>query len=348
MLIDEQQQGVCMRSMVFAIVLVVGCGGDGSVDIGANADNVCGEIAEVACHNLYNCCAEGEIEDFLGVSEPRTELQCRDDLERICDRRAATLQFSVDQNRVRFDSTLMNSCLESIVAPDDRCSTIVDALPWTEACMSSAWVGTVPVDGACLFAHDCAGGEDAFCAPNQKCANRPTAGQACNGSMPCASAFFCGPQGTCTARVPAGGACSSTSQCAKDLFCDTSQPAPTCIARLPGGSACSSDAGCLSGDCVPGQCAGSGFQCFTDAQCGMRCSNNPQLSCSTPASCGSGTCSVGLNTCTSQTQCVAGGGDTCVFPNQCLPGDCVGNPVCTAATFTVDYCTGALSALPLF
>jgi hypothetical protein len=31
-----------------------------------------------------------------------------------------------------------------------------------------------------------------------------------------------------------------------------------------------------------------------------------------------------------------------------LPGDCIGDPVCTAATITVDYCTGALNELPLF
>ena len=146
---------------------LVGCGGDGGVNIDSDADNVCGEIAEVACHNLYQCCAEGEIEDFLGVSEPRTELQCREDVERICERRAGTLQFSIQEGRVRFDAGIMNACLEALVAPDDTCSTVVMRLPWTEACMNSAFVGTVMPDQACLFSHECAGGVDAFCAPNQ-------------------------------------------------------------------------------------------------------------------------------------------------------------------------------------
>lgn len=326
-------------------MVVVACGGDGGVSIDADEDNVCAEIAEVACHNLYRCCAEGEIEDFLGVSEPRTELQCRDDVERICERRVNTLAFSIQEGRVRFDGELMNACLEALVAPDDTCATVVSKLPWTEACMNSAFVGTVGVDGTCLFAHDCAGGADAFCAPNQKCQMRPTAGQPCGSG--CASAFFC-QAGTCQPRVGAGGMCASNTQCQQDLFCDFGATTPVCTARLPGGSPCTSSAGCESGQCIPGQCMGTGQSCFRDLDCGGRCADDNSF-CTTAANCALGTCSISTTTtCSSDAQCTGGIGDTCQFPVQCLPGDCVGDPVCTSATFTVDYCTGALNNLPLF
>lgn len=241
----------------------------------------------------------------------------------------------------------MNACLESIVAPDNSCATVVDKLPWVDTCMDSAWIGTVAVDGTCLFNHDCAGGIDAFCAPNQKCAMRPGQGQPCGSG--CASAFFCQPNTqTFQPKLAAGGMCTSSVQCQTDLFCDTSIAPSVCTARAPGGAACTSDAACQSGDCVPGVCMNGGFQCFRDSQCPMRCSNNPNTSCSTSANCGNGTCS----TTTTQT-CGIGlpacpGIETCVFPNTCVPGDCVGDPVCTAANIDIDYCTDALGALPVF
>ena len=161
--------------LMLATLVMVGCGDDG-VSVSANAGNVCDEIAKVACHNLYQCCTEGEIEDFLEVNEPRTEDQCREDVQRLCTRATNTLAFSIEEKRVRFDSDVMNNCLEALVAPEGTCATVASKLPWTEACMNSAWIGTVAPEGECLFAHDCAGGEDAFCAPNQKCQMRPTAG----------------------------------------------------------------------------------------------------------------------------------------------------------------------------
>ena len=346
-------EGVVMRISFLAILmLAVGCGGSGSVNVDADEDNVCGEIAEVACHNLYQCCAEGEIEDFLGVSEPRTELQCRDDIEVICERRAGTLAFSIQEGRVRFDKELMNTCLDALVAPDNTCVSVVSKLPWVDACMNSAWIGTVAVDQTCLFAHDCAGGADAFCAPNQKCKMLPTAGFPCAAGA-CASQFFC-MTGVCAPRVAAGAMCTSTAQCQKDLFCDTTVSPAVCAAKAPGGAACTSDFGCQSNDCIPGQCMGTTQTCFTDTQCGSRCANNPNRSCATSANCGAGNCQTAGTCCglecpinpTVFQNCPTG--DTCVFPVQCLPGDCIGDPVCTVATFDVDWCTDPLSQLPLF
>jgi hypothetical protein len=324
-------------------LIAVGCGG--GVNVSTNENNVCSEIAEVACHNLYQCCTEGEIENTLDVSDPRTEPQCREDLTRRCDRLTLTLQDSLAAGRVKFDKERMNTCLDAIVAPNDSCGMIVTELPWKEACMDSAWVGTVEVGGSCLFAHDCAGAPDNFCAANQKCTAKPTAGFPCGSG--CASAFYCGTTGTCQPKAAAGAPCLSTTQCEKDLFCDIAPGTAmgTCATKLPGGSACRSNEGCTSDTCVPGKCMGTNQSCYSDANCSGRCATTG-FSCTTSANCGSGTCSVGGNFCTLPTQCVAGGGDTCVFPVLCLPGDCVGDPVCTNQTASVDYCQ-SVSALPI-
>jgi hypothetical protein len=324
--------------------LLVACGDEG-ISINSTAQNFCDEIAEVACNNLYQCCAEGEIEDFLGVSEPRTEAQCREDVKRLCDRRSGTLNDSITAGRVTFDAMRMNECLNSIVAPADACSSVVSELPWKEACMDSSWVGTVATGGACFFAHDCAGAPDSFCAPNQKCAAKPVAGFPCGTG--CASQFYC-LNGVCQAKLTEGAPCTSTTQCATNLFCDLdATPMPICTAKLPGGSTCHSNAGCISSSCIPGQCMGTSLNCYRDTDCASRCADDNSI-CTTSAQCATGTCSVGGNSCLSDAYCTAGVGDVCVFPVLCLPGDCIGDPVCTAQTLTVDYCTGALSELPLF
>jgi hypothetical protein len=332
-----------MRLACLAAVLLVACGDD-TVNVNTSSSNFCDTIAEVACHNLYQCCTEGEIENYLHVSDPRTEVQCRDDVTRSCDRESAQIQDSLKAGRVTFDAGKMNDCLNALLAPANTCSEVVTELPWKTACNDTAFVGTVATSGACFFNFDCQGAPDSFCSPAQKCEARPTAGFPCGTG--CASNFYC-MSGICQAKLSVGAPCLSTSQCAKDLFCDlNATPQPICTATQPGGAACQSSQACISGTCVPGQCMGTSFSCFKNTDCSSHCANST-LSCTTSANCSSGTCSVGGNTCSQQSQCIAGGGDTCVFPVLCLPGMCIGDPVCTAQELTVDYCTGALGVLPV-
>src|ERR1051325_3533991 len=138
-----------MACGVLGILTASGCGGGGGggrPNISSSQDTVCDSIADVACFNMFQCCAEGEIERFLGVTDPRTEDECRDDVRAICERQKATIDFSIQKNRVRFDAKVMNDCLNALVAPDGVCATIAGMLPWATVCLESAWTGNVPTD----------------------------------------------------------------------------------------------------------------------------------------------------------------------------------------------------------
>lgn len=318
-----------------------GCGGGDELSIEATVDTVCDEIAEVVCHNLYSCCTEGEIQDYLDLTEPRTQDECRQDVRRSCERSTATLQYAVAKGTVHFDANVMNTCLRSLAAPDGTCASVVDEIPWSETCVDPSWTGVVPVEGDCEFSFECANAPDAFCAANQKCEARPGHGQPCGSG--CSSTTYC-TLGVCQPRLPVGGLCASTTQCEEDLFCDTSEAMPTCKARGVGGEACTSGTACESGQCIPGTCAGPvASSCYEDADCTSRCAddNSP---CSTAASCATGTCMLSGFSCSSPTAC--GSSDTCVFPVACVPGDCLGEPVCRAPQYTIDYCEDPLAQLP--
>lgn len=331
-----------MRAQIIAIAFLLGCGGDG-VDINTNQSNVCSEIAEVACHNLYQCCVESEIERFLDVSDPRTEAECRDDVRRGCARQIASLDFAVDEKRVRFDAAIMNDCLEALVAPSDTCATIETALPWTEACMNSAWIGLVEDGGACLSTIECAS-EDSFCGASRTCIARPIEGQPCSGVAGCATGLFCA-AGTCRAQLAVGGACTSSIQCLEGLFCDQAAAPAVCAARRALGEACASNAACTSNQCNPGTCAGINSACLSDNDCfAGACADDGSL-CADDSACAPGRCSTSGAACSPAAAC-AGVGETCVFPVRCNRG-CVGDVVCGERHLVVDYCEAALDELPI-
>lgn len=325
------------------------CGGSG---IDANADNVCSEVAKVACHNMYRCCSEGEIENFLGVDEPRTEAECTADISKLCQRSVAALDFAIEENRVRFDAEIMNRCLEALEAPSDTCATVSDVLPWAEECLSSAWVGIVADGGKCLQQLEC--GADSFCAPTQVCTARAKGGEACT-RLPCAGDFFCD-GAVCQDRRAAGAACTSSAQCEQPLFCDTTAAVPVCAALREPGERCTGDASCKSRECIPGTCSNSGFQCTSNDDCDGRCTDNLS-SCTSDAQCGgrrrcSGTgalctmalppdpepCPVGQTCCPAAQTCDA---------VTCTLDQCEGDIVCAENLVLVDYCQGAIGDLPI-
>lgn len=329
-------------SLMIALLIVVGCGGGGGKpQVNANKDNVCGQIADVACYNLYQCCSESQIESYLRVTDPRTEDQCRSDVTRLCEQRVGIVDASIKAGRVTFDGKIMNSCLSALTLPDNACSTVSSTLPWTAACMTTAWVGAVANGGMCSYRYECADA-NSYCAANQTCTALPTDGMACSVAG-CASGTFC-TGGTCRALLGAGAQCNSTAQCMKGMYCNNA--ATRVCATLQGpGQPCTGNQSCQSNQCLPGVCSGTTNTCFANTDCGGHCSNNANAFCTVDGNCGNGTCSVGGATCNSPAQCV-GIGNTCVFPNTCVLSSCVGDVVCADTQIKVDYCTGAVGALP--
>jgi hypothetical protein len=332
-----------------ALALMVGCGGDdGAPSIGTNQDNVCDQVADVACFNMFQCCSESEIEDFLSVTDPRTEDQCREDVQTICKRQMATLDFSLKNKHVTFDAKVLDTCLKAIVAPSGSCVSVEAMAPWTEACMTSAWTGAVAAAGTCDFNNECA--KDSFCNPNRICTPLATEGMACSplgGQQACASNLFCD-VGTCHALLAAGGSCSSTTQCQKGLFCDTASAVPTntCTPLRANGESCSGNTTCVSATCLPGTCLGAGTTCFSNAGCFTGHCADDNSACSTDGQCAIGTCTGTTTLCTSNANCALG--VACVLPVKCLAPECTGTIVCADAHLTLDYCQGALSVLPGF
>jgi len=323
-----------------ALVVVTGCG-DGRPDVDTSADNVCTTVADIACFDMYQCCSEGEIERALGVSDPRTEAECIDDVTAICDRQVAALNFSVRNKHVRFDAKIMNACLEAFVAPKNVCVTISAKQPWVEPCMQNAWVGVVDPGGTCDFAYECV--KDSFCSAGRVCTALPGNGMPC-GANGCASDLFCD-VGVCHPLLGPGGTCASNAQCQKGLFCDLAGTR-TCTALHANGEACTGSTTCASSFCLPGSCAGTQGTCFSNTGCFAHCADDNSF-CTTDATCQLGTCSGTATTCSVPADCTVPG-SVCVFPVKCLPAECVGSVVCADPHVTVDYCTGAINSLPLF
>jgi hypothetical protein len=324
-----------------ALVVTTSCGGDGRPSISATQDSVCDDVAQVACFNMYQCCSEGEIERFLGVSDPRSESECRDDVHTRCERQRATYAFSLANKHLRFDADLMNACLAALEAPDGTCASVGSMTPWTAACMQSAWVGTVETGGACDFGYECAQGN--VCSASRVCTALPGDGMPC-AIQGCATGLYCG-AGTCHPLVARGGTCTATTQCDKDLYCDTAGTR-TCVPLGNNGEACSGNNTCASKTCLPGTCSGSTATCFKSSDCSGHCGDANGFFCTTDSNCSTGTCSGTTTLCTSQATCTTPG-SVCVFPVKCVQPTCDGSIVCAEAHTTVDYCTGALSSLPL-
>jgi len=339
--------GVPMRASLglgVLAVLAVGCGGDdsGKPAVSTNQDNVCDQVAAVACYDLYQCCSEGEIEKDLGVTDPRTEDQCREDVSRICARNFARFEASLAAKRVTFTASAMNACLTALLPADSECATVDSMVPWTAPCMESVWTGAVAEGGMCFYGFECAGSPDtSYCAPNQTCKALPTAGQPCS-LQGCAAGNYCAST-ICAPLLGVGGLCASNTQCAKDLFCDLGGSG-SCQPLRQGGEACTSNSGCASAQCLPGTCTGTNQSCYTSANCNGTCTTGPLLGsfCSVDTNCQSHCSVTTTQSCVTSTTCPAT--ETCV-PYTCTHPTCSGDIVCASRQLTVDYCTGPASVL---
>jgi hypothetical protein len=331
-----------MRARIVVCVLaLIGCGDD-APSIEVNEGNICEQVAAVACYNLYSCCSQGEIDSFLGVDEPRTEAQCKKDVERLCTRNIARLADSIANNRAELDGQVMTNCLEALLRPEE-CAIVGTEVPWEEACEEPAFTGKVADGATCYETFEC--GEQSFCAANRTCRARGAMGAACSSAQPCQTELACAvamgqTMATCQAKLAEGVMCTSTTQCQENLFCDTSGTTPatrTCKPLRQVGETCTSSAACESRTCLPGTCSNGTQICFDNDDCGGRCEDD-QSSCFDDQDCSfTGTCSLTTTTsCTSDLSCPTG--ETCVFPVRCVMHTCTGDIVCGEAHVVVDYC----------
>jgi hypothetical protein len=173
------------------VALLVACRGDDErPSIHVNASNVCSQVADVACWDMYQCCTEGEIETDLHVHEPRTEDQCRDDMRKLCDRSLAPAMAAFAAGAVAFNAAAMNACLDALEAPEGLCAAVAAEPPWAAACTPSPWVGSVLLGDACSDSFECAGAGATYCTLDGTCAALPIAGQLCS-EQGCAAGLYC-------------------------------------------------------------------------------------------------------------------------------------------------------------
>lgn len=330
-----------MKRFACSLVIAVAgsaCGGGDRPSVDVNSASLCREIAEVVCYNLYSCCTEGEIEDFLGVDEPQVQEDCRDDAEILCERATATVRWSEENGRVQLNAASFKVCLEAILAPADTCVVVAPVAPWTEACLEDVWTGLVAAGGECLFDYECAE-ERSFCAANRTCRPPSSEGESCVAAN-CAVGLFCG-GGVCEPLLDLGSPCSASFQCAEGLFC--APGSGMCEQRRGLDESCTSSSACVAGTtCLPGTCA-AGNSCFDNTDCSTTCENDGSF-CFFDSDCSIGTCSQSLFQCFSDFDCT-GGTDLCEFPFQCLPAICEGDPRCVENNTAFDYCEDAVGIL---
>jgi len=146
-------------AFVIGLSCVIACSsnGNGPPNVDTSADNLCDQIAAVACYDLYQCCPEGLIEQALEIQNPESQDQCESDLHKQCVRALVTFESSLAAKRVTFDASVMNACLKALLPPSNECATVDTTLPWTDACMMSPWTGNVADGGMCFYNFECAG-----------------------------------------------------------------------------------------------------------------------------------------------------------------------------------------------
>lgn len=140
----------------------------------------------------------------------------------------------------------LSQACNQVICPDTQICLFSTAHP-TGECIDRAAEGTSCAWNECL--------PDLFCNPTNKLCERPRAlGDACLVGHPesCLAPGVCDSKtARCTTPGAEGQSCA-TARCAAGLRC--SSTSTTCVKPQPNGASCADDAGCLSDDCVSGQC----------------------------------------------------------------------------------------------
>jgi hypothetical protein len=276
-------------------------------------ENLCNEVAEVMCSNVFECCRGQQIEEDFGVRITTSEEDCRVDMTLSCEESTAALRQSLSEGRASLATERINACLKAYHVGKAGCFPKVTE--FAPECAEELVKGKQGLGAKCLYAFEC--GADAYCGSDRKCQAKPREGQDCAAGNECAKGLYCatmaGNVSLCQARKPAGEACtspgSSSGECAEVTVCrandalaeDPAADPYVCTPKKPLGASCDSPDICISGVCLPGTCDGDGV-CFTDNDCSGTCENNPAQECSRDEECGA-VCESSGGACSSQNPC---------------------------------------------
>jgi len=358
--------------VLFALTAVAGCKTEEEVSVSTSAENYCSEIAEVMCHNMFECCTGAQIEEQLGIAITLDEEECKHDMTLRCEDAYATVEYGIKNGHVTVNSAALDLCLEAMLVQDECFVVTVDP-QFLVACDEEMFVGNVPADSSCVYDVECA--DDAFCDIDQTCQPLLGAGDDCSdGFIPCAEGLFCGPNDDgdiiCQSLRDEGDDCYlGIPMCEEGLYCaeDEDTGEASCRNRRDVGQSCNENEACKSGYCIPGLCAGTTDACYEDSDCQGEC-NESGNSCSEDADCGgecsdsgnycdeeypcAGTCSETGGYCEDDTDCYGGETDTCDQPecvlDTCTGASCEGSSVCADNHVVVDYCELGLGIMEAF
>jgi hypothetical protein len=338
--------------ILFAVALSGGCKDEKKSVVPADVaqDRLCIEMAEIMCHNFFQCCTGEEIEERFGISIEASEEECREDVELLCEQENADLMYSVANNRVQLNVNNINACLDEHIAPEDNCFPVVTN--FAPSCDAPLTTGRQRAGAGCLFHTDCV--RNTYCGNDRTCKPLPERGDECELRWGCAAGLFCGyNEGSdtyrCEERKPEDNGCNydtpgKASECQDGLVCKPREEENTegfngiCKELKQNGEACEENLDCASNFCLPAMCEDGERTCFHPDDCLGYCERTTDRSCAADSQC-PGHCDDG-STCEEDcpSDCHR---ETCVGG-----GQCDGEPVCANRHAQANFCD--ISLLGIF
>jgi hypothetical protein len=342
-------KGVLMVATLWAaaFLMAMSCSQeDESVSVSVDQDNFCSEIAEVMCHNMFDCCTGLQIEAALGIEISTDEDACRDDMTLVCEKKYADAIYAFGKGTASINPDMADQCLEAILV-GDSCFVVTSAPAYEDKCKDSPIAGKQGPGQECLYDVECRG--DAYCGGDRACHPYPVQGAKCNPGAPgdkvCATGLFCNADSECQPFRGVGQSCSAGEPCNETLYCnyDTGTGDGECSPKKGGGASCLGDDQCTSNECTPGVCS-NGDECYADSTCHTTCPGT-EVECYGGSMC-AGECETSHQTCMSDEECDFANAEPCI--QDVCPAMCSGNPVCGDDYAVVDYCAVGLAAIDTF
>jgi hypothetical protein len=316
-----------------------GCGTDqeeGDPDVSVTQNNLCDEMAEVLCHNIFECCTGSQIEEDFGLEITTTKKTCRRDVALQCEEGNALLLYAISAGTVAIERDKANTCLKDLVVRD-QCFMVIDEPTDRTAC--SEMIRGLQEEGKdCPMGFECA--EDLYCAADGKCRKLPGKGEKCP-SYACAKNLYCGYDGEsserkCLTLKKKGESCPSSLACEPPLYCEYGEDHTqgTCQSLKEVGEPCKASSECNSYKCIPGMCD-NGQACFVGSDCQGQCASSGQP-CNSSYDC-AGVCEVSGDSCEDDFDCDYLESERCIN-EECKPGTCNGKPACGQRHYVIDYC----------